>query len=520
MEKPVLVTVYTQVYNTKPWLRQCIESVLTQTYPYFEYYVVDNGSTDGCKEILEEYAAADSRIHLDRNEENMPAPPGAKVSVVESQGRYYTMLDSDDWWESDYLERLVSLAESQNLDIVCTGSVTHNMVSGNDGIRAVERTMILSRKEFPEYFPWYHVFFRPHWGKLSRIEYIRAEQKISYPELSYGLDTVICLRRLQLVQRIGISNSVLYHYRIYPKSLSYQYFPDRFRTDVYLYNDAIDLLSGFGPVSAQNLNFIQCVYSNALIDTTGVIQNSPLSPAEKLREYRTISQNPITLNTYRKCTDVSAVHSKAALLQRTLEAGAALGKKPDDDLRFTVQTLLPRCGQVVTAVNAQLFLMDARLFRALLQEDQNSLLQILLDQIKKNQGVKKFALPATIQALTMDNPLLCQIDDAVFLRKYGEVYWKTWQGEYMTALNEMTGMLLEKRINGGQETFLHLYISLSAVMEQPPAFIFGKIQLAWFYLRQSRLEECRTIVADLTEMGVESEDLDMLRLEMNHLPGK
>ena len=64
MEKEIMITIYTQVYNTKPYIRQCVESVLHQTYPHFEYYLVDNASTDGCKEILEEYAAADPRIRI------------------------------------------------------------------------------------------------------------------------------------------------------------------------------------------------------------------------------------------------------------------------------------------------------------------------------------------------------------------------------------------------------------------------------------------------------------------------
>ena len=70
-----MITIYTQVYNAKPYIRQCVESVLHQTYPHFEYYLADNGSTDGCKEILEEYAASDSRIKLFRNEKNViPSP--------------------------------------------------------------------------------------------------------------------------------------------------------------------------------------------------------------------------------------------------------------------------------------------------------------------------------------------------------------------------------------------------------------------------------------------------------------
>ena len=54
MKEPIMITICTLVYNTRPYIRQCVESVLNQTYPYFEYYLIDNGSVDGCKEILEE----------------------------------------------------------------------------------------------------------------------------------------------------------------------------------------------------------------------------------------------------------------------------------------------------------------------------------------------------------------------------------------------------------------------------------------------------------------------------------
>ena len=68
MRNQALVSIYTQVYNTKSYLEKCILSVLNQTFPNFEYILIDNGCTDGCKEILEHYAAQDNRIRLIRYE--------------------------------------------------------------------------------------------------------------------------------------------------------------------------------------------------------------------------------------------------------------------------------------------------------------------------------------------------------------------------------------------------------------------------------------------------------------------
>ena len=112
------VSVCTRVYNTKPYLAQCVTSVLSQTYKNIEYIIVDNGCTDGSKELLEEFAAKDKRIKLYRFEENRVAPLEFQMLLSHASGKYFTILDSDDWWESDYLERLVLLMEENNLDCI------------------------------------------------------------------------------------------------------------------------------------------------------------------------------------------------------------------------------------------------------------------------------------------------------------------------------------------------------------------------------------------------------------------
>ena len=304
---------------------------------------------------------------------------------------------------------------------------------------------------------------------------------------------------------------MLQHYRIAQRSVSSQYNSGRFETDVYLYQDAISFLSEFGPVSVQNRNFLQCVYSNAVIDTVGVIHNSGLSPAEKLREYRTIATNSVTLATYRECTDESAARSRTGLVMKTLEAGAALGQQSDEDMRITLQTLLPRCGQAVSSANVQMMLEDPALLRGLSEDDADAVVDNLLKRIERGQGGKRSTVSETIQALAVNQPLLCQIDDGVFLRKYAGIYQKVWQGERIDALEEMTGLLIDNKVSGGRETFLDLFISLSAVENQPQAFVFGKLQLAQLYLRQRRMDECRVLVDELEKMGVENDDLDVLK---------
>lgn len=506
------ITVYTKVYNTESYLRQCIESVLSQSYPNFEYILVDNGCTDSCGDIISEYAVRDKRIRLIRFAQNRRINIRDFITA-HATGEYLAVLDSDDWWEPDYLERLSSFMEQEQLDIACTGTLMHIMVTGEQSTRALDQVLILPRESFAEAFPYYHVFFRTIWGKLIRIKCLQTVPEGVVPPLLYGADTLWCFQLLRCSNRIGIDYSVLHHYRVHKSSVSYLYSPQRFEADVYLYGDAVDFLSKFGPVSKQNRNFLQCVYSNAVDDTVNVIQKSNLPPMEKLREYRVIASHPITLTAYRECKDESASRSKTGMILKGLEAGAALGGQDDMDLRATMQLLLPHCGQIVSKLNAQMILENPLLLRALVQDDADAMMETLLEQMENGREVKRYNIAGMICALAVEKPLLCQINNAVFLRKYAGIYRKVWTGDFLTALDEMTGLLLENKVSSARETFLTLYISLSAVTEQAPAFIFGKMQLAELYLRQGRREQVHVIVSDLTDMGVEDADLEILRRE-------
>lgn len=520
-----MVYVSTTAYNAEKTLRRCMDSVLGQTYHDFVYYVCDNGSTDCTGQIIREYAERDPRVRPFSNRKNNVWDPECLEYTefrcqLKDEDRI-CILDADDEYLPAFLEEMLAFLNLYRLDVAVCGSA---FLRASDGRLIQNRALpqerlLLDPLDFAELFPVYHQFMRTMWGKLytgkaARHMFTIQTMPDAFKNLTYGGDTLSVFSILRHVQRVGIAPHVLHRYYVSNKSGSYHWNPKRISSDQILYNDAIDFLTAFGPVSARNRNFLQAVYSNAVSDTTGVIQNAALSPADKLREYHTIASHPITLATYRECTDESAERSRTNLLVRALEAGAALGKQDESDLRTAMQLLLPRCGRAVSAANAGLFLEDRQLLQMLLRDDADAVLNILLERLRSNQGIKKYALPETVQALAADDPLLCRINDAVFLRKYGELYEKVWKGERLDALDGMAGLLMDGKVSGGRETFLELFISLAAMENQIPAFIIGKMQLADLYFRQNRREECRSIILDLTEMGVENDELSSLRQEL------
>ena len=518
----------TTAYNAEKTLRRCVESVLNQTYRSEDiiYYFCDNGSTDRTGEIIREYAEKDPRIRLFANRKNYAWEP---------QNREFTefrrelndedllcFLDSDDAYELNFLEELLPFMEQNRLDIAVCGSAFVDAASDKRlSVRAPEKPeLFLNPAELADGFPLYHVYMRPMWGKIFRGEAARGiytmETTPDYAKrLSYGNDTLCAFSALRHAKRIGISHKALHRYYVSPKSASYQWDPGRIESDRILYDDAVGYLSALGPVSVQNRQFLQIVYANAVTDTIRVLDHASLAPADKLREYRDIALYPLTQAAYRECRHEHVSRSRELLARFSLDAGRALKKQDDEDLRAVMRALFPRAGRVVSGANAQLFLEDRELFDALLQDDTETILENLLTRMETNRAARKYAVPETIQALAEDKPLLRQIGDSVFLRNYASIYRLVWRGETLAALDEMTGLLLEGRAGGGQETFLRLYITLSAALEQAPAFVYGKLKLAQLCLRQKRLPECRAIVTELEEIGLtDNEELDALRRDL------
>lgn len=109
-----LVSVVTPVYNGEPYLAECIESVLAQTYSNFEYIVVDNCSTDGTSKIANEYAKKDSRIKIYRNDAllDIIANHNRAFRLISPDSKYCKVVSADDWLFPECLQRMVHLAEA------------------------------------------------------------------------------------------------------------------------------------------------------------------------------------------------------------------------------------------------------------------------------------------------------------------------------------------------------------------------------------------------------------------------
>jgi glycosyltransferase involved in cell wall biosynthesis len=108
-----LVSVVTPVHNGERYLRECIESVLAQTYEHLDYTIVNNCSTDRTLDIAYKYADRDPRIRVYSNEISSRVIESHNVAFrqISPQSKYCKVVHVDDWLFPDCLEKMVGLAE-------------------------------------------------------------------------------------------------------------------------------------------------------------------------------------------------------------------------------------------------------------------------------------------------------------------------------------------------------------------------------------------------------------------------
>lgn len=118
-----LVSIIVPVYNVEKFILETIGSVVNQTYPHWELLLVEDGSSDGTVEVIEEYVRQkkEKRILLIRQPSNMGAARARNRGLQEAKGRYIAYLDADDLWAPRKLELQLGIMEEQGAAFSFTG---------------------------------------------------------------------------------------------------------------------------------------------------------------------------------------------------------------------------------------------------------------------------------------------------------------------------------------------------------------------------------------------------------------
>jgi len=266
----VPITVVTIMYNTpEAYLRQAVESVLNQTFTDFEYIVFDNASTDGSLDVVKEYEAKDSRVRVVeigynyyRAETAELRLEGLKKVAEYFRRKYVCCLDSDDWYESDFLELAYALAEKHNADIVAGDFELHNEETPEIVCETwtCKRTSVAENaEEVVDFWIKNYANLRAWWNKLYRSGVWKKHW------LEYKLDDLLgfdnymnqcIIPDCRVAVAIG---RVTHHYRIRFTSYSNVLTPEMrlITKHVDKYNHAMGILTGTNSINEERVAYLK-----------------------------------------------------------------------------------------------------------------------------------------------------------------------------------------------------------------------------------------------------------------------
>ena len=113
-----VISIVTPVYNTEKYLRDCIDSVIKQTFSNWELILINDCSTDNSQQIIAEFASLDSRVIGIQNEVNLGSGETRNKGIREARGKYLCFLDSDDRWKPTKLELQLRFIEETKASFI------------------------------------------------------------------------------------------------------------------------------------------------------------------------------------------------------------------------------------------------------------------------------------------------------------------------------------------------------------------------------------------------------------------
>ncbi len=211
-----LVSVIMPAYNAGRFLAPAIESILQQTYPNFEFIIVDDASIDNSWQIIQKYARKDKRIHAFRNPQNLGVSATANFAISLAKGQYIARMDADDVSLPYRLEKELKFLQQNPKAIAVSGQCL--VINEKDQIIG-RKTFPLEDKQLREMIFWAVPMQQP--AMMINRKLLPKNFAWYSPKKTSAEEIDLLFQLMKYGQLINLPETVLY-YRYLPNSLSHQ----------------------------------------------------------------------------------------------------------------------------------------------------------------------------------------------------------------------------------------------------------------------------------------------------------
>ena len=212
------VSVIIPIYNVEDYLPKCLESVINQTYKNLEIICVDDCSPDNSSQILKEYENKDKRIKIVNRKQNGGLSAARNSGMDVATGEYIYFLDSDDWIDLDYIEKMVQAMEESEAEIVINTSVitekeTSSAKYMHPTYKKEYKNTLVNNKVAIENIIW------NAWAKMLKTDFLK-KCNLFFPEGYINEDLYFHYTSLAFAKRIFCLEGSNYHYLSRTTSIS------------------------------------------------------------------------------------------------------------------------------------------------------------------------------------------------------------------------------------------------------------------------------------------------------------
>ena len=308
----VKISVIMPVYNVEKFVDKAIKSVLEQTLKEIELLVVDDGSTDNSGSICDKYAKNDDRMIV-IHKENGGAPTARNVAIEMAKGEFLYFIDSDDWIEKDYLEKMYDLMKKYDADLIVTGFMMEYFQNGRTvtystkSKEAVYLTQEELRKNAYKYFD--NSLLGLPWNKLFRRKII-IDENIRFPKTKWD-DMHFNLDYLMNIKSMVVSSMAKYYWyrsRAGAETMIIYGDPKLFRTRLSHYKHILDLYKHWDMLDdKKSMEAIDSFFIGRVFQCIQELSDSKnLSRAEKRKQAKQIINNSYVQKALKNASQLSA----------------------------------------------------------------------------------------------------------------------------------------------------------------------------------------------------------------------
>ena len=213
------LSVIVAVYNAEKYLKQCLDSIVNQTLKDIEIICINDGSQDNSLQILEEYAAKDSRFRIFTKEnEGLGGASARNLGLDKAVGKYISILDSDDFFDLKMLEKAYNKAEQNDADLVVFGGCEYDERNGNTykvgsilDDKCVPDKEVFSYKDCKDKI--YQLTQGMAWNKLYRKNFL-DKYNLKFQKIKYTDDAYFTFAHMVLAEKISVIKEPLCFYRV------------------------------------------------------------------------------------------------------------------------------------------------------------------------------------------------------------------------------------------------------------------------------------------------------------------